>query len=174
MPRDLRGAVAFLFGLWLALSLVGPLAAPRSASGEPSSELAALEAELLDSVNRERLRAHRVALARDPVLDRVARAHSADMIERGFFSHDAPDGASPVDRLQRGGATGFSLAGENVGKTNRSFPNREIVQGWLASPVHRENLMAPAFNTTGVGIARAPDGTLFYTQVYVTIPREAR
>ena len=34
-----------------------------------------------------------------------------------------------------------------------------------------ENLIAPAFNATGVGIARRADGTLFYTQVYVTFPR---
>ena len=65
----------------------------------------------------------------------------------------------------------MTLAGENVGLTNRPNPNREIVEGWIASPVHRANLLHPAFNATGVGVARAADGTLYYTQVFVTFPR---
>jgi hypothetical protein len=36
-------------------------------------------------------------------------------------------------------------------------PNQEIVAGWLTSPVHRQNLLAPMFNVAhGVGIARVP------------------
>ena len=63
------------------------------------------------------------------------------------------------------------LAAENLGSTDRPEPTREIVSAWLASPVHRQNLYAPAFNATGIGIVRAPDGALLYTQVYVTYPR---
>jgi uncharacterized protein YkwD len=76
-----------------------------------------------------------------------------------------------VDRLQRGGIRGFSLAGENAGQTNRADPVREILEGWQHSPDHRTNLLAPAFNATGVGVARAADGTLYFVQVYVTFPR---
>jgi uncharacterized protein YkwD len=93
------------------------------------------------------------------------------MATRGYFSHDTPEGANPVDRIQAGGIADFALAGENVGMTSRTAPNAEIFHGWLASPDHYENLAAPAFNATGVGIARRADGTLFYTQVYVTFPR---
>jgi uncharacterized protein YkwD len=38
--------------------------------------------------------------------------------------------------------------------------------------VHRRNLLAPAFNTTGVGTARAADGTLYFTQLYVTFAKD--
>ena len=61
----------------------------------------------------------------------------------------------------------------HAGTTSRPDPNKEILQGWLVSPVHRKNLFMPAFNATGIGIARAEDGTLYYTQVYVTFPRPA-
>jgi uncharacterized protein YkwD len=77
-----------------------------------------------------------------------------------------------VDRIERGGVTGFSLAAENAGSTSRRDPVREILEGWQLSAVHRRNLLAPAFNTTGVGSARAPDGTLYFTQLYVTFPKE--
>jgi uncharacterized protein YkwD len=93
------------------------------------------------------------------------------MATRRYMSHDTPEGLNPVHRIQRAGADGFTLAGENVGMTSRGDPNNEILQGWLLSPVHRDNLLAPAFNATGLGIARSADGTWYYTQVYVTYPR---
>ena len=112
-----------------------------------------------------------VPLTREPALDAVAREHSVDMAVRHYFAHETPEGLTPPDRLARGGIEGITLAGENVGLTSRGDPNREILEGWLASPEHRRNLLMPAFNATGIGIARAADGTLFYTQVYVTRPR---
>ncbi|MBW1966136.1 MAG: CAP domain-containing protein [Deltaproteobacteria bacterium] len=38
-------------------------------------------------------------LVSNPVLNEVARAHCADMIERGYFSHITPDGLTPEDRV---------------------------------------------------------------------------
>jgi uncharacterized protein YkwD len=167
MPRTLGQALAFLVGLWLALVLLRPLVA--SAAGDPALEQ--LEAQLEEAVNAVRVRQHLIPLRRDPALDAVARGHSVDMASRHYLAHETPEGLDPVDRLQSGGVQGFSLAGENVGMTDRGSPNDEILNGWLASKVHRDNLLAPAFNTTGIGIGRAADGTFYYTQVYVTFPR---
>ena len=169
MPRTLVQALGFVLGMWLAIQLIQPLGASGAGPGDPA--LVGLEDDLHARVNAARGRHHRMALQRDAELDRVARAHSADMAARRYLSHDTPEGVNPVGRLTRGGVEGFSLAGENVGLTSRGDPNAEIVDGWLLSPVHRENLLAPAYNTTGIGIARAADGTLYYTQVYVTVPR---
>jgi len=171
-----------LIGVWLAIVLLTPIAArgesrtvaPAAAVSGPSAasaELAPLEADLVETVNRWREARNLLPLARRPVLDAVARRHSADMATRGYFSHETPEGANPVDRIHAGGIEAFSLAGENVGMTSRTSPNAEVFHGWLASPAHYENLSAPAFNATGVGIARRADGTLFYTQLYVTFPR---
>lgn len=169
MPRTLLQALVFLIALWATLLVLAPLV---SAAGDgPDPALAALEDALHDAVNEVRTREGLIPLQRDPAVDRVARAHSRDMVARRYFAHETPEGLSPPDRLARGGVDGISLAGENVGLTSRGDPNREIVTGWLASPVHRQNLLAPMFNRTGIGIARAPDGTLYYTQLYVTVPR---
>jgi uncharacterized protein YkwD len=183
MPRDVPQAIGFVIGVWIAIVLLWPigargdtLAAPR---GTPSGAglsgsvagLAGLETDLAETVNEFRQSHHLEPLARLPALDAVARAHSADMAMRGYFSHDTPEGQNPVDRIHAGGVTDFALAGENVGMTSRARPNSEVFHGWLASHAHYQNLVAPAFNATGVGIARRADGTLFYTQVYVTFPR---
>ena len=41
------------------------------------------------------------------------------------------------------------------------------VQGWLHSPHHLENI-AGEYDHTGVGVARAADGTFYYTQLFVS------
>jgi uncharacterized protein YkwD len=169
VPRTLAQAVGFLLGLWIALAL-SPLLV-RTARGAEPADFAPLEAELHDAVNRVRADRHLIALARRDDLDRVAFEHSADMARRGYFSHLSPEGANPVDRLVHHGVGDMRLAAENLGKTTHASPTAQIVENWLQSPDHRTNLIAPAFNFTGIGVAQAADGSLIYTQIYVLVPR---
>lgn len=179
MPTRLSHAVGLLVGFWLGLALFLPLAAPpafsksaRAEGREPAdAELAGLEAALHAAVNAYRAEQHRIPLVRRAELDRVARGHSADMAARSYLSHTSPEGLDWVGRLARARVEGFAMAGENVGLTSRPGPNDEILQGWIHSPVHRENLLAAPYNATGLGIARAADGTLYYTQLYLSFPR---
>jgi uncharacterized protein YkwD len=178
MPTRPSHAFAFLLGFAVGIWIFLPLAAPPafcddapSARAVPDAELARLEAELAEAVNRYRADHHRIALARRGDLDAVARGHSADMAARRYLSHQSPEGKSWVDRLAAARIEGFAMAGENVGFTSRGAPNDEILQGWIGSTVHRDNLLAPAYNATGLGIARAADGALYYTQVYLNFPR---
>lgn len=174
MPQDLRQAVGFLIGFWIALVVFGPLAAPR-AWGAPATEadpaLGALAGQLHDAVNRYRAENRLIPLARRPDLDAVALAHSRDMARRRYLAHESPEGASWVDRLASARVEGFALAAENVGMTSRPDPNAEILRGWVLSRIHRDNLLSRPFNATGIGVARAADGTLYYTQLYLTFPR---
>lgn len=170
MPRTPLQALAFVLGFWLALAL-SPFGAR---AGDALPPLAELEAAFHRDVNAVRTHAHLVPLERREDLDRVARDHSHDMARRAYLSHDTPEGLSPVDRLRRSGLAGFTLAAENAGRTNTADPNGQILAGWLASPDHHRNLHAPPFNATGIGIARAADGGLYYTQLYVSYPRAAR
>jgi uncharacterized protein YkwD len=93
------------------------------------------------------------------------------MAGRRYLSHQSPDGRSWVERLATGGVEGFVMAGENVGFTSQAPPNDQILQGWIHSAVHNENLLGSAYNATGLGIARAADGALYYTQLYLHFPR---
>jgi uncharacterized protein YkwD len=166
MPRTWGQAIGFLLGFALVLWL-----SPFGADASAQAELTRLEGALLVQVNAVRAQRHLVPLRRSEQLDAVARAHSLDMATRHYVAHDSPEGANAMVRLERAEVRGFSLAAENIGATDRSGANQEIVSSWLASPIHRNNLLAPAFNTTGIGIARAPDGRLIYTQLYATYPR---
>ena len=168
MPRTPIQGLAFLLGFAIALWL-----APRAVQTEPLSdpEASRLEAQLYEQVNAVRAQYHLLALARQPEIDGVARAHSGDMAARGYMAHESPEGANPLDRLARGHVDGFSMAAENIGMTNKQTPAAEIVAAWMHSPVHRVNLLAPAFNTTGIGVARGHDGSWIATQLYLSYPR---
>jgi uncharacterized protein YkwD len=167
MPRTFAQALCFLLGLAIALWL-----APFAGRAEsPRDELAQLERRVYDAV--ESLRAERGLRpqARRDALDRVARAHSADMAARGYLAHETPEGLDPVARIDAGGVAGFRLAAENIGRSSAADPVAAIVAGWLASTSHRENLYSPPWNATGVGAALARDGALIVTQVFVSFPR---
>lgn len=169
MPRTPLQGLAFLLGFAVALWL-GPARIETQPLDDP--EATQLEALLLEQVNGIRAERHLLDLARLPELDAVARAHSTDMAQRGYVAHQSPEGMNAIDRLARRRVEGFSLAAENIGTTNRGAPASEIVAAWLRSEVHRTNLLAPSFNATGIGVARAPDGTWIVTQLYATYPRE--
>jgi uncharacterized protein YkwD len=169
MPRTLGQGLAFVLGFWIAM-VMSPFVVRATAidDGVPYAEL---EQRFHAEVNELRLRRNLIPLDRDPALDAVARAHSEDMARRHYLSHVNPEGLNPVERIEAAGIDGFSLAAENAGLTDRDDPNGEILEGWIASQVHRRNLHAPPFNRTGIGIARAENGTWYYTQLYVTVPR---
>ena len=168
MPRTLAQGLGFLLGFWIALWLSPFVIQVARADGGAHPDV---EAGFHAAVNAHREARHLIPLERDPQLDAVAQAHSEDMVRRTFFSHVNPDGQNPLDRIQATGREDFTLAAENVGLTTRNDPNQEILRGWLASPDHRRNLASPPFNRTGIGIAQAPDGTWYYTQLYLAVPR---
>jgi uncharacterized protein YkwD len=169
MPRTFVQGLAFVLGFWIALVL-SPFCV-RVARADEVETHAALEARFHAAVNGVRAQRHLIALDRDDSLDAVARAHSEDMASRRYLSHVNPEGRNPLERIQAAGISGFTLAAENAGQTSFADPNDEILRGWIASPDHRRNLYAPPFNRTGIGFARAADGTWYVTQLYVSVPR---
>lgn len=168
MPRTLVQGLCFLIGFAIALWL-GPARISTEPLGDP--EATHLESELLEQVNAVRAQWNLIPLARMPAVDQVARGHSGDMVTRNYFAHESPEGQNAIDRLARGHVDGFSMAAENIGQTNKGSPASEIVAAWLRSPAHRTNLLAPAFNATGIGVVRAHDGSWMATQLYLTYPR---
>lgn len=87
-------------------------------------------------------------------LEAAAQRHAADMVERQFFSHDTPDGLRPEDRaLNAGYPSKHYSSGENLAwGTGLEAAPVEIVDGWMHSPGHRENILRNAFTQIGVGV----------------------
>ncbi len=136
------------------------LAPPAS---RPIPGLEEAERLVLDATNAARVKRGLAPLAAESTLRQAARAHSADMIARGFFSHDNPDGASPSDRVSHRHRRLVGLTGENIwtGSGYGSFPSgelaRTIIDGWMSSPGHRGNILKPEYTHLGVGIVSIGD-----------------
>ena len=96
----------------------------------------------------------------------VALGHAADMASHGYFEHEDLVGRSPADRVR---AVGYreKLVGENIAYGPQS--TEEVVQGWLDSPDHCENIMDPRFAEMGIAYAagRTAKRGLYWVQLLV-------
>jgi uncharacterized protein YkwD len=112
----------------------------------------------------ERVFAPAPPLALSGTLANVALGHAADMAEHDYFEHRDLDGGSPADRVR---AVGYRerLVGENIAYGPKSV--QEVVQGWLDSPGHCENIMDPRFAEMGFAYATGRSGRhgLYWVQV---------
>ena len=105
------------------------------------------EEKMLALVNQERTKRNLKPLVADDKLRKVARAHSADMFEKGYFAHNTPDGLTPFNRMDNGGVD-YLQAGENLALA----PDVEIAHnGLMNSPGHRANILTPEFTKVGIG-----------------------
>jgi uncharacterized protein YkwD len=121
-----------------------------------------LEAAMLALVNGERTAQGLSALRADPEALETARAHSRDMLANGYFSHVAPDGRSPFDRMRASGLK-FRAAGENLALAG-TLPMAH--QGLMNSPGHRANILQPAFGRLAIGILDGGRHGLMITQTF--------
>jgi uncharacterized protein YkwD len=94
-------------------------------------------------------------LSRQQQLTNSARVHSKDMGDRNYFAHESQDGRSPFDRMQSAGFSGLTMA-ENI-SAGQPTP-RQVVDGWMKSPGHCENIMNGSLTMLGVGYYLAPSG----------------
>ncbi len=120
------------------------------------------ENAMIDLVNKERESRGFKALLFDAQLRSVARAHSEDMFQRGYFSHYSPEGQTVADRVLKAGID-FLVVGENLAYA----PSLELAhQGLMNSPGHRANILSPDFGKIGIGVL---DGGVYgkmFTQVF--------
>jgi len=161
MNRILQNLLALGACLALVFFSVQPLSARRvpdlrSAGG---AYLYDLERAIYLFTNAVRQRYGLPALTWDNSLRDVARAHSADMLVRHYFSHVSPEGRSPQERVLAACRTPLSLTGENLwmGAGRQTADTKQlariIVDSWMSSPGHRQNLLHPDFTDIGVGVA---------------------
>jgi uncharacterized protein YkwD len=145
---------------WIAPQSTESIALPfRVDESRPRPDL---EVRMLQMVNAERVAAGLRPLRADPELTEVARAHSRDMLARGYFSHVSPEGDDPFDRL-RAAEVRFLAAGENLALA-RTLTTAH--QGLMQSPGHRANILRPQFGRLGVGVLDAGIHGLMVTQKF--------
>jgi uncharacterized protein YkwD len=139
-----------------------PAPVPPATSPQPEQPAgdSGAEAQVLTLVNAERAAAGCGALAADPALAAVARSHSQDMRDRGFFSHENPDGLSPFQRAER---AGISARAENIARGQEDAA--AVMDAWMKSSGHRANILNCGLTRLGVGVAEGSGGP-WWTQLF--------
>jgi len=161
--RARAAAVAVAVAVPIAAAAASDAGAQSATTPCPGAEAAPDPAHLgpareatLCLINAERRERELAALDFDPRLIRAAERHSADMVDRGYFSHVSLGGSTFVDRLRRTGYFGRCSwrAGETLAwGSGVSLTPASRVSAWMASRPHREVLLDPGYRDVGVGIA---------------------
>ncbi len=144
---------------------------------DPQTLMPTLETRIFAIVQSERHRIdpHSLLLRDDPELAHAARLHSADMAARGYFAHKGPSGESAAELIVDSNAQFQGLVGENLAAQyftvgapiDVDMFARRVVDSWLASPGHKENLAFSRYDRTGIGAAANHD-TIYVTELFAT------
>jgi uncharacterized protein YkwD len=130
---------------------VGPARTVSQAATARAGMLpAGWRADMLARVNGIRTGAGLVPLQPCPSLRRAAQGYALLMAETNSFSHVGPDGSAPWDRMQAQGFT-WQAAAENIASGQTSIA--QVMNEWIESPGHYENLMDPRMQRVGFGYA---------------------
>ncbi|SHI23507.1 spore coat assembly protein SafA/uncharacterized protein, YkwD family [Sporobacter termitidis DSM 10068] len=127
-----------------------------------------LEQQVINLVNKERAARGLTQLTANWELCRVARYKSQDMINKHYFDHTSPTYGSPFQMMESFGFR-FSAAGENIayGQTSPNQVMYDTKAGWMNSPGHRANILSASYTQIGVGVAKAANGTYYWTQEFI-------
>lgn len=119
----------------------------------------AVEGALLQRVNDFRSSLGKAPLAFSQVAYDFANAHTDYMIASGSLSHHDFDSRASKMAEQ----TEAKSVAENVAKGHADA--EAAFQNWMGSTAHRST-MEGDFSHTAVSVKIAPDGTLYFTQIF--------
>lgn len=140
-----------------------------------------MEQLLYELVNRDRAdpanlpetRGRALTLRWNERLAAVARAHSLDMLNQGYFAHQDPQGKNVAGRVEAAGMVWQAL-GENIA-ISASVAGAEgaFMNEPRFAKNHRANILSANFTDIGIGIVQGADGRLYITQDFYAAPTPA-
>jgi uncharacterized protein YkwD len=119
--------------------------------------------EIIGLSNQQRTSHGLAALGTNAKLNQAAAAKAQDMVNRNYWAHYAPDGTSPWYFITSAGYS-YATAGENLAKDFNTSGG--VVNAWMNSPAHRDNILNTTYTETGVAVL---NGTLQGTQTTLVV-----
>ncbi len=123
--------------------------------------------QILIEVNKQREVSGLEPLVFNDYLLKSSNDKALDMAKKSYFSHISPtDGKKWSDFIKDSGYT-YSEAGENL--ANGFFDVEGMVEAWMDSPSHKENILNKNVSETGIAISSGElEGvsTVFVVQVF--------
>ncbi|MEU5433524.1 sigma-70 family RNA polymerase sigma factor [Streptomyces sp. NPDC020719] len=116
------------------------------------------EQRLIQLINSRRSAAGCAPLRRDPRLTTAAVRHARDMIARGYYGHESPEGQHADARIRAAGYPVGAWA-ENLDKGTAD--PAAVVKDWTDGSIHQQNMLDCGYRDTGVAAVPGPDGTVW-------------
>lgn len=89
-------------------------------------------------------------LSIDAALTSAAQKHASDMANRGYFSHNTPEGVTFDQRIRNAGNS--RPGAENIARGADNA--KDVMRMWMDSPGHRANILNCDLSSIGVGLDR--------------------
>lgn len=110
--------------------------------------------KIIELTNQERAGNGLSVLKLNGLLSQAAQEKAEDMFNFDYWAHKSPAGKEPWVFLREAGYS-YQVAGENLAR-DFSDPG-SVVNAWMRSPTHRENILNYKFKEVGVAVV---DGAL--------------
>lgn len=128
----------------------------------PAQGISDIEQRVIELTNIERRNNGLADLQVDTSLSHVAREKSNDMQANNYFSHTSPTYGSPFDMIRDFGVS-YNAAAENIAMGQQT--SEQVVQAWMDSPGHRQNILNGTYTHIGVGYN---ENGHYWTQMFIS------
>jgi len=105
--------------------------------------------DVIALTNQSRQQNNLPPLSVNDALARAAQKKAEHMFANNYWAHVAPDGTEPWYFIEEEGYS-YLYAGENLARDFNG--SKDVVDAWLASPTHRDNLLSNKYNEIGVAV----------------------
>jgi hypothetical protein len=123
--------------------------------------------DLLVMTNAKRQEVGASPLVLNASLSEAARNKASDMFTKNYWAHFAPDGSTSPWSFIKSAGYEYSYAGENLARGYTSAS--EVVDAWMASPTHRENMISANYDDVGYAVVPGMltgDDTVLVVQMF--------
>jgi uncharacterized protein YkwD len=141
-----------------------PAACANTDLAPDAANLELIRAALVCLHNQVRAQNGLVTLAPNTALAAAAAAHSDDMVARGYFDHNTPEGGTFDERVMDAGyaanGEGWNLGENLIWGTGELSTPAGLMRSWMNSEHHRENILKAGYRELGFGLRLGnPTGT---------------
>lgn len=88
-------------------------------------------------------------------LSQSAQTYADLMLRQNHFSHTSPNGQTFRQRNEAAGYTNWQWMGENIARGQGTV--NQVVNDWMSSPTHRQNILDPRAQEMGLGFTAGSD-----------------
>lgn len=126
------------------------------------------QAIILKLVNEARIESGLTPLRINEELNNIAIMKAKDMAEEEILSHISKKYGMTFNLIKANGIK-FSAAGENIARWHDT--PEFVVERWLNSKGHRENILNSNYDETGIGMAKDKEGKNYWVEIFIKIKK---